>query len=261
MRKLVVGDIHGALIALIQCLTRCSYDYTKDKLIFLGDYVDGWSHSSELIQYLIDIDKKAKYGTVFLRGNHDKWCEEWLLRGQSPSMWVEQGAKTTIDSYIRTGLLADEEHRAFFRKLHNYYIDEDNNGFVHGGFISRKGLGHEKYQADYYWDRDLWNLALMSHGNKDLKNDVPPKYTRFLKHKEVFIGHTATTNWKCKPHYPEYVIEKNNKQITIPMNRCNVWNLDTGAGHSGKLTIMDIDTKEYWQSDYSSDLYPGEMGR
>ena len=99
MRKLVVGDIHGALIALIQCLTRCSYDYTKDKLIFLGDYVDGWSHSSELIQYLIDIDKKAKYGTVFLRGNHDKWCEECLLRGQSPSMWVEQGGKATLQAY------------------------------------------------------------------------------------------------------------------------------------------------------------------
>ena len=33
------------------------------------------------------------------------------------------------------------------------------------------------------------------------------------------------------------------------MQRCNVWNLDTGAGYGYKLTIMDIDTKQYWQSD------------
>jgi len=37
-----------------------------------------------------------------------------------------------------------------------------------------------------------------------------------------------------------------------------VWDLDTGAGWSGKLTIMmDIDTKEYWQSELSKDLYGG----
>jgi len=37
-----------------------------------------------------------------------------------------------------------------------------------------------------------------------------------------------------------------------------VWNLDTGAGMSGKLTVMDIDTKEYWQSDLVTELYPEE---
>ncbi|MBM3246586.1 MAG: hypothetical protein FJZ13_04585, partial [Candidatus Omnitrophica bacterium] len=39
-----------------------------------------------------------------------------------------------------------------------------------------------------------------------------------------------------------------------PIHVCNVWNIDTGAGWSGKLTIMDVDTKEYWQSDLSPDL-------
>jgi len=36
--------------------------------------------------------------------------------------------------------------------------------------------------------------------------------------------------------------------------------MDTGAGWSGKLTIMDIDTNEFWQSDVVKDLYP-EGGR
>ena len=40
---------------------------------------------------------------------------------------------------------------------------------------------------------------------------------------------------------------------------CNIWALDTGAGWSGKLTIMNVNTHEYWQLDLSSELY-GIMG-
>ena len=42
---------------------------------------------------------------------------------------------------------------------------------------------------------------------------------------------------------------------------CNVWDLDTGGGWGGKLTIMDIDSHEYWQSDLVPDLYPHIQGR
>jgi serine/threonine protein phosphatase 1 len=42
MRTLVIGDIHGGLRAL-QILERAKVT-TKDTLIFLGDYVDGWNH-------------------------------------------------------------------------------------------------------------------------------------------------------------------------------------------------------------------------
>jgi serine/threonine protein phosphatase 1 len=45
------------------------------------------------------------------------------------------------------------------------------------------------------------------------------------------------------------------------MNKCNVWDMDTGAAFSGRITVMDIDTKRYWQSDLVEDLYPGEAGR
>jgi len=33
------------------------------------------------------------------------------------------------------------------------------------------------------------------------------------------------------------------------MKAANIYNLDTGAGHTGRLSIMDVDTKEFWQSD------------
>jgi serine/threonine protein phosphatase 1 len=46
-----------------------------------------------------------------------------------------------------------------------------------------------------------------------------------------------------------------------PINKANVWNLDTGAAFTGALTIMDVNTKEFWQSDPLPSLYTDEKGR
>jgi serine/threonine protein phosphatase 1 len=46
-----------------------------------------------------------------------------------------------------------------------------------------------------------------------------------------------------------------------PIYGGHVWNLDTGGGWEGKLTIMDIDTEQYWQSDFVYTLYPNCKGR
>jgi serine/threonine protein phosphatase 1 len=62
---------------------------------------------------------------------------------------------------------------------------------------------------------------------------------------EIYIGHTPTLNY----------------DMDIPMHACNVWNIDTGAAFSGRLTGMNIETKQYWQTDIVQQLYPGEKGR
>ena len=264
-RTLCVGDIHGGLRSLKQVLDRCGFNPNEDKLICLGDYVDGWSETAELIEYLISIQKISKFAPVFIKGNHDAWCADWLIWGKCPDIWRLQGGQATIDSYIRTGFLTSDEHRKFFENLSLYYIDEENRGFVHGGFISKNGLGHEVYESDYYWDRTLWEIAMAV--DKEFKlidtEDFRTNPYRFEKHTEIYIGHTSTGCWMIKPHLPEYQYSEQPKQgrIITPMNRCNVWNLDTGGGYEGRLTIMDIDTKEFWQSDDLRTLYPNEKGR
>lgn len=266
MRTLVIGDIHGSLRGLKQILERAKVT-TDDKLIFLGDYVDGWSESAQVIEFLIKLNKA--HNCIFIKGNHDEWCKGWLVRGVKHPYWLPQGGQATYDSYLDTGFINDD-HKDFFRNLKNYHIDDKNRGFVHGGFTSKKGLGNEPYESNYYWDRDLWELAVSLNEtfNKSLEDEdydefYRPNPYRFLKHTELYIGHTNTTAWKVKPHLKEYndSNQPKNGSIIVPMNRCNVWNVDTGAGFNGKLTIMDIDTKQYWQSDYSKELYKNEKGR
>lgn len=66
-----------------------------------------------------------------------------------------------------------------------------------------------------------------------------------MHYKEIYIGHTPTTNYNS--------IE--------PMFAYKLINVDTGAAFKGRLTILDIDSKEFWQSDLLPDLYPNEKGR
>lgn len=57
MRTYAIGDIHGGLKALIQLLNKMEVK-DEDTLIFLGDYVDGWSESAQVIQFLIELSQK-----------------------------------------------------------------------------------------------------------------------------------------------------------------------------------------------------------
>ena len=61
-RTLVIGDIHGGLRALPQALER-AHVHDTDTLIFLGDYVDGWSESAQVVEYLLELEKNTN---VFL---------------------------------------------------------------------------------------------------------------------------------------------------------------------------------------------------
>jgi serine/threonine protein phosphatase 1 len=40
-----------------------------------------------------------------------------------------------------------------------------------------------------------------------------------------------------------------------------IWNIDTGAAFKGPLSILDVDTKECWQSEPLVTLYFDEKGR
>ncbi|MGB0870537.1 MAG: metallophosphoesterase [Flavobacteriales bacterium] len=239
-RTLVIGDLHGGLKGLIQAIERVKIQKT-DTLIFLGDYVDGWSEASETIEYLIQLSRNHK--CIFIMGNHDLWCKRWILKGDSNPIWRAHGGDETIESYKKTGHFMEESHRIFFQDLKPYYLDDQNRLFIHAGFTSLEGVEFEENENEYYFDRTLWETALqMKSIEKDKLAFMP---SRLNIYKEVYIGHTPTTNYDS----------------LVPMNAHSIWNIDTGAGFKGKVTILDIETKEFWQSDEVWTLYPYELGR
>ena len=239
-RILVIGDIHGGLKALKQVLERATVS-KKDTLIFLGDYVDGWSESAQVIDYVMDLSLKQP--CVFIKGNHDVWCEEWLRTGNADSKWLFHGGQATVESYNFINPTIRVRHLNFFEQMKDYEVDEQNRLFIHAGFTSMHGPRQEFHTSNFGWDRTLWEMALATDKRIEKDSFLFPK--RLMLFHEIYIGHTPTLYYKKD----------------VPMQGCNVWNIDTGAAFKGKLTVMDINTKQFWQSDHVFNLYPGEPGR
>jgi serine/threonine protein phosphatase 1 len=266
-RTFTIGDCHGNYKGLMQCLERCGFDNEKDTLISLGDVVDGHCQSFEVVEKLLSIKN-----LIAVKGNHDDWFYQWIVTGINPANWG-QGQKATGESYLEKtkpgsswvtlsdgfeGMKMHDitlkpqdiplSHREFFKNQLPYYLDDDNNLFIHGGFNRHFHLDDQD-ESIFWWDRDLWSQALswghMSGMAKPGDSNWKPKFKMMQDFKEVFIGHTSTQFWKENE----------------PMNAANIWNLDTGGGWYGRVSIMCVDTKQFWQSDDALTLYPDFKGR
>jgi serine/threonine protein phosphatase 1 len=239
-RTLVIGDIHGGLKALQQVLQKAAVT-KNDTLIFLGDYVDGWSQSAQVMEYIMELDKQQP--CIFIKGNHDAWTEDWLRTGIADKTWLFHGGQQTVDSYTLFSDEAKQQQLNFFQTMKLYHIDAQNRLFIHAGFTSMNGPVKEFHNSNYTWDRTLWEMALTM--DKNIKKDSLLFPKRLKLFSEIYIGHTPTLFYN----------------VDVPMQGANVWNIDTGAAFTGKLSVMDIDTKQFWQSDEVYKMYPGERGR
>lgn len=239
-RTLVIGDIHGGLKALLQVLDRAKVT-PHDKLIFLGDFVDGWNDTPHVINHLIELDKT--HNCLFIRGNHEEMVLRWLSEGEDNEEWRLHGGQSTVEVYQNIDADTIALHIEFLSRLNDFHLDEQNRLFVHAGFTNQKGVHFEYFKGMFCWDRTLWEAALAMDKTLSRKDLFFPK--RMALYEEIFIGHTPVTRIG----------------YSVPVNRANVWNVDTGAAFKGRLTIMDVDTKEFWQSKPLPELYPEERGR
>ena len=236
MRTLLVSDIHGGFRALEQVFERAKFDPSKDQLICLGDVCDGWRETVECIRLL-----KSIPNLVYLMGNHDSWTLDWLQGrwdgiGQFDpgfSCWTSQGGQATINSI--------EKHKSKqevldFLENAEYFYQQNNKLFVHAGiYLNTKVENND--ENTLIWDRDLVRFAKA--------NAISVGWEPVVPYDEIFVGHTPTVAYGK----------------TVPQNYCNLWMIDTGASYDGPLTVIDADTKEFWQSDPVVDLYPGEKAR
>ncbi len=230
MKRFVVGDIHGAYKALEQCLERSGFDRDKDLLISLGDISDGWPE----VHKTIDLILSLKNFQVVL-GNHDAWALRWMLSGWKGSEWTGQGGEATLESYQNSRKNVPQSHKQLFESA-PFFLELGNKLFVHGGLES--GIEIRKQDPEFL----LWDRNLLYDAVRKSRMGVHHQYGPW---EDIFIGHTTTQVYKTFE----------------PIHACNVWAMDTGAGWSGKLTLMDVDSHQFWQSDFTPDLYPEHPGR
>ena len=222
-RTFVIGDIHGAYRALRQCIERSGLE-AEDHLICLGDVCDGWPDTKQCVDYLLQLKK-----ITYILGNHDFWMYNWMQSGKAESIWLSQGGSATVKSYA-DGI--PSTHITFFQKALPYFLD-NNRLFVHAGIDPRTPLDQQDL------DTFLWDRTLVQQATELYRKNINRKLTAF---DEVYVGHTPIL-------------------LKHPLNACDIWLMDTGAGWSGVLSIMNVETKEAFVSDPVPGLYPGVVGR
>ena len=246
MRRLVIGDIHGAYKAMKQALDRAGFDPDHDYLYTLGDIVDGYPDSLECIEYLMSL--KNRSGVI---GNHDIAFSECVHSGYASPVWLSDGGRVTFSSYLHSSLDKDAIYR-FFLSM-QYVIVEDSFILVHGG-PAGQSLGNlikaskiDRAKSDPYeircpfvWDRTFFQSVFAKNG-PDSKEDYGGRW--------IFIGHTPVQNLSRTIMHP--LIDDERRAVAM----------DTGCGHGFMCTVMDIDTRRFRQSDMAMHLYPESTPR
>ncbi|MDA0196036.1 MAG: fructose-bisphosphatase class III [Bacteroidetes bacterium] len=235
MATFVLGDIHGFARALKQCLERSQFDIENDQLIFLGDVCDRGPETVECIDILLRI-KNLKA----IIGNHDKWTMDWLLGNSFDyELWTQHGGNETITSYTKSSNFENirEHHlKEYFNKMTPYFKDDKNRVFLHAGFDWKLPIEETTPEEVYYWDREFFKNAIIT-------NDSGVNFPISNPYAEIYIGHSPT-------HRLDKIYDGSK-----PIKFCNVWMMDQGAGFQKYLSMMNIDSKEVFQSDLISKLY------
>ncbi|MDF1698355.1 MAG: metallophosphoesterase [Saprospiraceae bacterium] len=247
MRTLVIGDIHGNIRALDDALHKAKFDITTDRIICIGDYIDGWEESFEVVRTLLEIKNQSKLDNIFLLGNHDKWFLDILekdfynlrnrdyIAAKYPS-WYYQGGRATYDSYLSYPDEFIRIHKEDFFSQLKYYHQENNMLFVHAGFLIELGFKEtlRTNKEQLLWDRSLYTTAheVWKVSRESSSSETAGTEIAFDNFDAIFIGHTPTFQ----------------TGIFSPTRMANVVNVDQGCKKTGVLTIWELETGRYYQS-------------
>jgi serine/threonine protein phosphatase 1 len=183
-----IGDIHGChreLMALMKQLEKAGLDYEKDKVIFMGDYIDRGPDSKKVVSQLMKWNKQFSHW-VFLYGNHEDILRNWLnfeQKYQEDSKWscfLHNGGKDTLKSYgisepIRSKL--PKNHVDFLFTKTVYLHEEDDYVFVHAGLVpgTKTILENLNFPDTLIWAREGFIDSTYDWGKKVIFGHSPAR--------------------------------------------------------------------------------------
>ena len=197
-----IGDIHGSFDQLQDLMQKIPIDFATDTLVFIGDYIDRGPGSVEVVDYLLELQKKVPE-TIFLKGNHEDMLEKYL-NGTDRFTYLLNGGQRTLDSYLNQTTKSEAfpipaHHKDFYRSLKLYY-ETDKYIFVHAGMRPKVQLEFQENE-DLLWIRDKFI------------------YTKYNFGKRVIFGHTP---------------------LSKPLVESNKIGIDTGAVYGNVLTCVRL---------------------
>ena len=93
-RLFAIGDIHGCFDTLEELVNNKIQLKKSDKLILLGDYIDRGDKSKEVVEYIIDLQKKG-FNILPLMGNHEAMLLDAYDNEKNTLKWIQNGGSET----------------------------------------------------------------------------------------------------------------------------------------------------------------------
>lgn len=201
-RIFIIGDIHGCLDMFNRLMDRIDWEPNKDRLIFLGDYIDRGSDPKGVVDYIIALSK-CSTNVECLIGNHETIFLEYLS-GEDHGLFLMNGGWRTVESYQGNGLkdvnsLVPPDHMAFYESLKTY-VELEDYYIVHAGFRPHVAIKDQTVE-DMVWIREPFIYSDHDFGKK------------------VIFGHTP---------------------FSEPLLMDNKIGLDTGAVYGNRLTCLEL---------------------
>jgi serine/threonine protein phosphatase 1 len=204
----VVGDIHGCLDMFSRLMDKIEWEPAKDRLIFIGDYIDRGRDPKGVVDYILALTQRSDRIECLI-GNHEAIFLDYLS-GKDRGLFLFNGGWTTIESYQGNTLkspdaLVPEDHLAFYRSLKTY-VELEDFYLVHAGF--RPGVAIENQSLeDMVWIRERFIYSEYDFGKK------------------VIFGHTP---------------------FSEPLVTKNKIGLDTGAVYGNRLTCLELPKMKFY---------------
>lgn len=207
-RLLAIGDIHGCETALRGVLALARWQ-PEDTLVVLGDCVNRGPQTRQVLDLLLDLSRRSRL--IAILGNHEELMLAARHSGAARSSWLDMGGQATLDSYGPDATLAGipAQHWAFLESFVPYW-ETDSFIFTHANCESRTAMA-EQLPSYLRW-LSIHDRAPAPH----------------FSGKTVLVGHTPNLSGNV---------------VDFGFLRC----IDTGCGLGGRLTVMDVITREIWQ--------------
>ncbi|MFC0215224.1 metallophosphoesterase family protein [Paenibacillus chartarius] len=208
MRTIVISDIHGYYRTFVTLLSRVNYNPSIDKLILLGDYVDGGPAALEVVRL---VQSLVSNSNVFaIGGNHDDLFLRWLDEEEYPFLpylSFKNGGIQTVQSFCPWYQLECDDHEvreyikkqypgevSFLRSLPNFHED-DRHIYVHAGIDPKKSDWKQTSNKDFRWIRGRFYRY---------DGEIPTSKT-------IIFGHEVCSNLQndetnCKPWLGRQII-------------------------------------------------------
>ena len=205
-RIFAIGDIHGCLDRITSLLEKLPVEHERDKIVFLGDYIDRGPQSRGVLDLMTGLREQHPSSLVFLKGNHEAMFLDYLTGGPLERSFLKFGGMETLKSYHIEDLRSDipKKHLEFLNGLDTMFVTEQYC-FVHAGL--KPGIPLEnQVEDDILWIRFEFIKSDYDWGRR------------------VIFGHTP---------FDTPLIEKNKIGI------------DTGAVYGGRLTCLVLPDIEF----------------